>query len=105
MAIKTHKPQGGCALGCLGLLTPRIVIVLLVVFGDFIGTAFSAAAWPILGFIFMPITTLAAAVGHHYVEGSQAGAIGYWATIGVGIVLDLGFVGGGSWGLRRTRKG
>ncbi len=103
MPIKPHKPQGGCALGCLGLLSPRIIIVILVLVNDYIGTAFSHWVWPLLGFLVMPITTLAAAVAYHEVLGTDLGDLGYWGLIALGVVLDLGFIGGGSWGLRRRR--
>ena len=104
MTMKAHKPQGRFALGCLGLLTPRLLIILLVIVTDYIGAAFSMALWPILGFFFMPITTLAAAIAHHEVQSTGAGDLGYWAVIGVGVALDLGLLGGGSWGLRRKRR-
>ena len=104
MPIESHKPQGRFALGCLGLLTPRIVIILHVIFSDYIGTAFSWWLWPFLGFLFMPITTLAAAVAYHEVETRSSLPIAYWGVIALGIILDLGLIGGGQWGLKRNRR-
>jgi hypothetical protein len=45
--------------GCLALLAPRFAIVLVVVFSDYIGRAYETVLWPLLGFFFMPLTTLA----------------------------------------------
>ena len=38
---------------------PRLVIVLVVIFSDYIGRAYEGFLWPFLGFLFMPVTTLA----------------------------------------------
>ena len=48
-----------CLIGCLALLTPRVAIVLLVIFSDYIGDAFENNLWPFLGFLFLPLTTIA----------------------------------------------
>ena len=54
----------GCLLGLLGLITPRVVLVLLWVFTNYLSRAFHTFVWPFLGFIFLPTTTLAYAVAH-----------------------------------------
>ncbi len=104
MKVKAHKPQGGCVLGCLGLLTPRIIIILMVIFSDYLGSAFAHWIWPLLGFLFMPITTIAAAVAYHELPGSGLPPVSYWGLIALGVVLDLGLIGGGSWGLKRPGR-
>ena len=48
-----------CLLAIGGLTVPRVVIVLLVIFTDYIGRAFDSFLWPLLGFFFLPTTTLA----------------------------------------------
>ena len=45
--------------GCLALMAPRFAIVLVVLFSDYIGRAYETVLWPFLGFLFMPLTTLA----------------------------------------------
>jgi hypothetical protein len=45
--------------GCLALMAPRFAIVLVVVLSDYIGRAYENMLWPFLGFLFMPLTTLA----------------------------------------------
>lgn len=86
-------------LGCLALFFPRIIIVLLVIFSDYIGSAYNTFIWPLLGFLFMPITTLAYAfaINEH---GSVSGL--YAALVIVAVLLDLGFFGGGGYGARRS---
>ena len=45
-------------IGCLALSAPRLVLFLVAVFSNYIGRAYQTALWPILGFFFMPLTTL-----------------------------------------------
>ncbi len=90
-----------CLLGLFGLITPRFVIVVLVVFTDYIGRAFDSFLWPLLGFFFLPTTTLAWA----WAENTRGEVAGVHALIVVvAVLLDLGILGGGrSWASRRRR--
>ena len=90
-----------CLIGCLALLTPRIVIVLLVIFSDYLGRAYDTWIWPLLGFFFLPITTLAYGVAENELRG---GSVLWWGLVGAAVAADLGFLGGGSWGLSDLRK-
>ncbi len=86
-------------LGCLGLFFPRIVILLLWLFTGYLGHAFSSALWPVLGFFFAPFTTLGYAVAQN--EGQMHG---FWvAFLVIGILLDLGVLGGGAKSRRKAR--
>lgn len=88
-----------CLLAIGGLTLPRVVIVALVVFTDYIGRAFDSFLWPLLGFFFMPTTTLAWAWAHN-TRGSVRGV--HAIIVVVAVLLDLGFIGSGrSWFLRR----
>jgi hypothetical protein len=90
-----------CLVGILGLITPRVVIVLLVIFSDYIGRAFDSFLWPLLGFIFLPTTTLAWAWAQN-TRGSVGGV--HLIIVVIAVLLDLGFIGGGrSWFFRRGR--
>lgn len=85
-------------LGCLALATPRVVIVLVVLFSDYIGRAYETTIWPLLGFFLMPLTTLAYAWAMNS-NGSVDGM--YLVVVVVTVLLDLGLVGAGSktrWG-------
>lgn len=48
-----------CLLVLIAFFVPRVAIVLLVLFSDYIGRATSTVLWPLLGFFFAPYTTLA----------------------------------------------
>lgn len=82
-----------CLIGCLALATPRFAIILVVIFSDYIGQAYQTTLWPLLGFIFMPLTTLAYAWAIHS-NGSVEGW--YLAVVVLAVLLDLGSAGGSS---------
>ena len=84
-----------CAVAVLGILGPRFFIVWWwltdparwnVVFGG--------ALVPILGFLFVPWTTIM------YVLVWAAGglSLGGWLLVGLGLLVDLGTYGGGAFG-------
>lgn len=80
-----------CFIGCLALATPRFAIVLVVIFSNYIGRAYETFIWPFLGFLFMPLTTLAYA----WAMNSRGTVSGYHlAFVIVAVLLDLGMVGG-----------
>ncbi len=90
-----------CLVGCLALLLPRITIVLVVLFSDFIGRAYQTVLWPLLGFFFMPLTTLAYAAAINW-HGQVTG--GYFVMVLLAALVDLGFFGGARWGRRLTAR-
>jgi hypothetical protein len=87
--------------GCLALLTPRFAIVLVVLFSDYIGRAYETTLWPFLGFLFLPLTTLAYAWAINS-RGSVEGI--YLAVVVVAALTDLGIFGGSASKRRRTRE-
>lgn len=86
--------------GCLALLTPRFAILLVVIFSDYIGRAYDTMLWPLLGFFFMPLTTLAYAWAVN-TNGTVTGI--YLVVVVVAVLLDLGLVGTGASARRRRR--
>ncbi len=83
----------GCAAGILAMFMPRVAIVLVVIFSDWLGEAFDTTLWPLLGFFFMPYTTLAYALAWHMQpEGSVTG-IGLVVVV-IAVLMDLGAIGG-----------
>ena len=90
-----------CLLALCALAVPRIVIVLLVIFSDYIGRAYETTLWPLLGFFFMPTTTLAWAWATHHGGAEKTGL--EVAVIVIAVLIDLGGLGGGEKH-RRTRN-
>jgi hypothetical protein len=80
-----------CLVAIVLFLGPRIGVILWWLF-DMARweRAFSTVLWPILGFIFLPWTTLA------YVLVFQNGIVGLdWLAIIAAVLADLGAYGGG----------
>jgi uncharacterized membrane protein len=87
--------------GCLALMAPRFAIVVVVLFSDYIGRANETMVWPFLGFLFMPLTTLAYAWAINSggsVEGLRL------AVVIVAVLMDLGLIGGSATGRKRARN-
>ena len=81
-----------CLVASIAFFFPRLAIVLLVIFGNYIGRAYDTTLWPLLGFFFMPYTTLAYAFGKN-ANGSIEGL--YLVLVIVAVLFDLGSNGGG----------
>lgn len=80
-----------CLVGCLAMAMPRFAIVLVVVFSDYIGRAYQTTLWPLVGFLFMPLTTLAYA----WAINSRGSVAGFQLVVVVlAVLIDLGLVGG-----------
>jgi hypothetical protein len=92
----------GCVVVVLALLTPRLALFLVVVFSDFVGRAYDGWLWPLLGFFFMPLTTLAYAAAINWNDGSVSG--GYFFMVLIAALVDLGALGGGRAAKRRRDR-
>jgi hypothetical protein len=93
-----------CLLALIAFFFPRLVIILLVLGGDYIGRAYASTLVPLLGFFFMPYTTLA------YAWGINSGAPqieGFEIIVMVlAVLMDLGVIGGGATaGSKRMKSG
>lgn len=78
-----------CAFLLFGFLGPRAALVYLWL-THYFDSAFQTMLWPLLGFVFMPFTTLAYAVAMH-----NGGVNGIWMLVLlVTAILDLGVHGG-----------
>ncbi len=91
-----------CLVGCLALFFPRVAIVLVWLFSDFLTKPYPNFFWPVLGFIFLPLTTLAYAWAWHFGGGSITG-LGV-VVIVLAVLFDLGTLGGGAHSGRRYRE-
>jgi len=88
----------GCLLAILGLITPRIIILILWIFSSYIGRAIDSALWSILGFVFLPTTTLMYAVAQNSFDGLEGWGLVLFV---LGVVVDFGLIGGGARARRR----
>jgi len=80
-----------CCLVLIALAAPRLAIVLLVLFTDHIGTAFGGAVLlPLLGFLFLPMSTLAYTLAQH--RGGVEGL--YVVLLVLAVLYDVGALGG-----------
>lgn len=96
----------GCLIGCLALAFPRVALVLVWLFGppSYLSAPFPGDVWPILGFFFLPTTTLAFAFASNSIAPyGEVSAFG-WLLVVVALLLDLGLLGGGSRAARRKRR-
>ena len=82
-----------CLIALLAIPLPRLAIILVVIFSDYIGAAYSTLLWPLLGFFFMPVTTLAYAWAINS-SGSVAGV--QLVIVVLAVLIDLGIIGGAS---------
>lgn len=78
----------GCLLVIFSLFVPRLIMFGIFLFSNWFSQAYSTVIWPILGFIFMPYTTLAylAAMlnNNHQLTG------GWIVLIVVTVFIDFG---------------
>lgn len=87
-----------CLLVILVLAFPRVVLVLLFLLTNYLDRAYHGLLIPLLGFLFLPITTLAYAWmvnTHRPLDG-----VGLIILI-IAVVIDMGGLGGGEWHRRR----
>jgi len=91
-----------CLIGLVLLGMPRLALFLLwLLGGGYLARAFESALWPILGFFFLPVTTLAFAYAFNTLQPSGAVPDLGWLLVAVGLLIDLGLFGGG-WRSKRN---
>jgi hypothetical protein len=91
-----------CAILLILFLGPRVAMVTIALFSDYIGRAFGGGILlPFVGWLFLPWTTLAYA----WAINSRGEVAGFQAIIVVlALLVDLGIVGGGAAKRRRSRN-
>lgn len=87
-----------CLLGCLALSFPRFILLVVWLFSDYLEQAYETKVWPVLGWIFMPTTTLAYAFAMHVGEHR-------WTPLGIGAVVVAVLIDLGLLGSSRGRRG
>jgi hypothetical protein len=92
----------GCLLLIVFLAIPRIALVLLFLFSNYLQRAYHGLTLPVLGFLFLPLTTLVYAWITN--TGQPMAGVNLLILI-VAVVIDLGGLGGGEHHRRRRRGG
>ena len=87
-----------CLLVILLLIFPRVALVLLFLFSNYLGRAYHGLILPFLGFLFLPLTTLAYA----WMVNTGRPTVGINLIILiVAVIIDLGGLSGGEYHRRR----
>lgn len=90
-----------CLIGLSSLFFPRVILFLVWLLGNgWLQESFQTVLFPVLGFLFLPLTTLAYAWAWHSGGGDIRGA--GVVVIVIAVLVDLGMLGGGSVSSRRT---
>ena len=83
----------GCLVGCFALAFPRLVLFIMFLTSNYIGRAYETNLWPVLGFFFMPLTTIAYAWAVN-TNGTVTGI--YLVVVVIAVLMDLGATGKGA---------
>jgi hypothetical protein len=84
----------GCILALLALISPRLVLFILWIFGDSLSRTFDSWAVPLLGFFLLPWTTLSYVAFWDWGRGQHVTGI-EWFFVILAFVIDLGSYAGG----------
>lgn len=83
----------GCVLVVIGLAVPRVLMFFIWLLTDWFGRGFETRVWPILGFIFLPYTTLAYLAA--MLNNNHALSRLWLVLFVLAILFDVGNWGGG----------
>jgi hypothetical protein len=81
-----------CLILAIAIAFPRLAIVILYLFSDFLERAYSSLLLPVLGFFFLPLTTIVYA---WVVNGNHPFSGIYLAAVILAALVDLGVIGHG----------
>ena len=70
--------------------SPRIIMLGLWLFTDYISRAYDGLLWPLLGIVFLPCTAMAYAIAQNEFDGLHGWGV---AILAAGIVLDMAIYG------------
>lgn len=86
--------MGCCLLSVAALISPRLVLFLMWIFGDVLSRAFSSWIIPLLGFFILPWTTLVYALAWDWTAGHHLHPFD-WVLVALAAMVDLGsYIGG-----------
>ena len=83
----------GCLLVLLAAIAPRLVLLFVWLFTSLVTRAFDSFIVPLLGIIFLPLTTLV----YVLFFDPGVGVTGFgWLWVALALIVDIGTYGGGS---------
>jgi hypothetical protein len=92
-------------IGCFAVIFPRVVLFLVWLFGNgWLERAIANALVLLLGFLLMPLTTLAYAYAAHSWSVDGTLTVGGWLIVAIGVLVDLGSLRGGHKSYYRRRQ-
>jgi hypothetical protein len=82
-----------CLIGLLALVFPRVALFLVWLSGGhYLDRAYQHWVWPLLGFFFLPLTTLVYAFAHNSMNPpGHVSPLG-WVLVGIAVIIDLGLL-------------
>ena len=87
-----------CLLVLIALFFPRVVLILMFLLSTYLERAYHGLVLPILGFIFLPLTTIIYA----WIVNSHEPIAGiYLVILVIAVIIDLGGWSGGEYHRRR----
>jgi len=92
-------------MGCLALSFPRFALFLVwLLGGSYLERAYGGWLMPLLGFFFLPLTTLAFAFSSHSMSyAGQVTPLG-WLVVIIALFIDIGLLGGGRQSAKRWQQ-
>jgi hypothetical protein len=90
----------GCLLLLIALFSPRLALIAIWLLTNLVDRAFHGVLVPLIGLVFLPITTLAYVFAYHRVRGISGWG---WAVVLLALVIDLSAYGRASR-YRRYRR-
>lgn len=90
--------------GCLALISARLAVFMVWLFSNYFGRAYEHWIFPLLGFFFLPLTTLAFAFGVNSLGApGQMPPLG-WLLTAIGLIVDLGLTKKGHSDYRKRER-
>jgi CDP-diglyceride synthetase len=83
----------GCLFALIAAISPRVALVLVWLFTNLVDRAFTGFLLPLLGLVFLPLTTLFYVLAYQPVVGVRGWG---WFLVVIGLLFDLGSYGGGA---------
>lgn len=91
-------------LGCLALAFPRVVLFLVwLLGGNYLSSVYPNILLLLLGFLFLPLTTIAFAFASHSLAAAGGLSTLGWLVTGLAVLMDIGIVGHNHRSYRRRR--